>query len=653
MQQQVPEKEWSLILDEFEGCATVFDDVVMGKKYAKEALNMRQVQDGRWKERPGRAYYGSELVTEFLDAEEYIKTDGTRELVAIGVNGKAYKSTDGGAWTEIAGATFTIGAKNIFFKQINNYLFICNGVDRLTRYNGTVLTRYASIGVPTGLAGARGTGLTSGSNNNFYQVSALNEVGETVACAEVSVPTNKIRDVWNVANNEYVDLSWTAVSGAIAYQIYYSDVSGKCALLANVTTNSYRDDNSSVINPYRVAQIQDTTGAPKFSMIASSGSRIWGIAPKEHPYTVFYSGTGAYLGYFGDAFGGGWTYLDFGGSETVSFVEHFRTGKGDSAATVFTKSPKGGGSVWQIPLQAQTFGDEVIIVANPEKIVGSMGANAPGAALLVGDTIMFLSAQGINSLSNKENVSNVLSTTPQSAKIRPSYLGLNFKLSDQFRAYDYQNYIFFTATEGVGENDLIFLYDKALDRWYWKWTFGVRGFLEYTENTSGETKFLLVPTGGNQLVECSEDISGDFGQSFFTSFLTGLISIDRDQSVFARMSEALLSLGRPKGTIQFEVLGNVLKKGFLPIGSRVVAMNTVTANEFWTGDLGEITLMDEEEAPISYAQASETKTVKIKGSVNKIQFYIYSNTAGTEYTVLTIQAKGVIDSVSTPSNWKK
>jgi hypothetical protein len=650
--QQKAVRPWSLILDQFEGTATVLDDAILGKKYAKEALNLTQVQDGRWKTRPGRRSYGSTLTGEsyFLGVGKYTKTDGTRELIAIGsTTGKAYKSTDGGAWTEITGATFTIAAKNIFFKQINNYLFICNGNDRLTRYNGTVLSRYTALSAPTGLAGVRNV-LTAGANHNYYIVTALNDIGETVGSAEIDVTTNKTRDTWIFASNEYLDLSWGAVTGAIKYQIYYSDLSTKEALLGESSTNSYRDDNTDTVNPYVVYPTQDTTGAPKFSMVATSGSRIWGIAPSEFPYRVFYSGTAQYLGYFSDTFGGGYTELDNGGDDVVSFVEHFRTGRGDTAATVFTKSPKGGGSVWQIQLTPNTIGTVTFIVGNPDKIVGSMGANSPGAALLVGDSIMFLGERGINSLTNKANVSNVLSTTPQSRNISPSYLGLNFSKADQFRAYAYQKYILFSATEGAGENDLSFLYDTELDRWYWRWDFGVRGFIEYTENASGTTKLLLVPTSGNQLVECSENISSDFGQPIKTSLLTGLIPISRDQYVFAKVIEALIVLGRPKGTINFEILGLEKKKGFSSISTKTIT-DTLQSNEFWTGSLGEITLKSEETAPTVYSQASVKKRNRIGKVLNAIQFHVYSNSADTEYTLLSIQAQGVIANMRPPSSW--
>ena len=651
--QQVSQRPWQVIIDEFSGTATVLDDSIMGVKFAKEALNLIQVQDGRWKTRWGRAVYGTALAGEanINGAGTFTRTDGTREMIVIGsTTGKAFKSTDGGAWTEITGAVFDTSAKNYFFKQINNYLFICNGTDRLTRYNGTVLSRYTAIPAPTGQAGNRGAGLSAGSFHNYYQITALNDIGETIGSTEIDVSSNKVRDVWNPTNNEYIDLTWNAVSGALKYQVYYSDLSGKEELLAEAPTNSYRDDNSSTVNIYRICPTQDTTGAPKFSMIATSGSRVWGIAPSEFPYRVFASGTGQYLGVFAYSFGGSWIDLDYGSDETVSFIEHYRTGKGDTAATVFTKSPSGKGSVWQVALQPVTVGNDIIIEPNPDKIVGSVGANSPGAALLVGDTIMFLGADGVDLLSNKAQVTNVLSTTNQSHDIRPSYLNLNFQKSSQFTAYKYKNYIFFSATEGGGDNDIIFIKDVDLDRWYWKWDFGVRKFLEYAENGSGKTKFLMVPNTGNQLVECSENISGDFGQPIKTSLLTGLIPIDRDQSVFAKVLEALLVLSRPKGTIFFEVLGLEKKRGFASLATKQITGN-LQSIEFWSGSLGEITLKDENDAPVTYSQASVKKRQRVGKSLNAIQFHIYSNSANTEYTIAAIQAKGVIDPTRPPSSW--
>lgn len=653
LNQQTQERPYRLILDTFKGTATVLDDVIAGMEYAKESTNLLQVQDGRWKNRWGRAYWGTEITgeTEIYGVGIYTKSDGTRELVAVTGSGKAYKSQDGGAWTEITGATFTTTAKNYHFKQVNNYLFISNGVDRWTRYNGSVLSRYTELSAPTGTSGSRGSGLSAGSYNNFYKITALNDIGETQGSAEISVTTNKIRDSWNAASNEYIDLSWTAVPGATKYQIWYSEVTNYENLLTETTTNSYRDDSTFTINEYYSCPDFNTTGAPKFSMIATSGGRIWGIASEEYKWRVFWSGTGQYFGIFSYAYGGGWQDLDAGSDEYVSYIEHSRTGKGDSAATIFTANPRGGGSVWQMQIAPVTVGTDTIMVPAYDKVVGSTGTKASGAALLVGDAIVFLSSYGATTLTNKPNVANVLSTAITSREIQPSYMGLDFSRAAQWRAYQYRNFTLFSAAEGDGENDITFVRDNDLDRWYWKWTFGARGFLEYTDN-NGKTVFIHIPTSGNQLVEISENIVGDFGQAIKTSLLTGLIPIDRDKYVFAKVKEALIELGRPKGTISFEVSGLSPKKGFTSAGDREIS-DTMQVSEFWTGDLGEITLMDEEDAPTTFSQASVRKTLKIRKELYAIQFHISSESLETEYTVLSIQAKGVIKNRKTPSIWKR
>jgi len=653
LNQQTKEKPYQLILDTFKGTATVLDDVIAGKEYAKESTNLLQVQDGRWKNRYGRAYWGTAITgeTQIYGVGNYTKADGTRELLAVTGSGKAYKSQNGSSWTEVTGATFDVSARNYHFKQVNNYLFISNGIDRWTRYNGNVLSRYTAITAPVGTSGARGAGLSAGSYNNFYKITALNDIGETEGSAEISVTTNKLRNAWNLASNEYIDLSWTAVSGATKYQIWYSEVTGAEQLLTETTTNSFRDDASFTINEFYSCPTDNTTGAPKFSMIATSGGRIWGIAPLEYKWRVFWSGAGQFLGIFSYAFGGGYQDLDYGSDEVVSFIEHSRTGKGDTAATIFTANPKGGGSVWQMQITTTTIGETVVVVPAFDKVVGSTGTQAQGAALLVGDAIVFLSSYGVQTLTNKPNVTNVLSTETFSREIKPSYMGLNWATASQWRAYQYQNLTLFTATEGTGENDLTFIRDNDLDRWYWKWAFGARGFLEYTDN-NGKTYFLHIPTSGNQLVEISENIVGDFGQAIKTSLLTGLIPIDKDKYIFAKVQEALLDIGRPKGTISFEVLGISAKKGFETAASRDIS-DTLQVSEFWSGDLGEITLKDEEDAPTTYSQASVKKILRIKKELNSIQFRVSSSSLETEYTVLSIQAKGTIKSRKTPSTWRK
>ncbi len=641
-------QKWQVVIDEFKGLASLLDDVILGNKFAKEALNLYLVQDGRWKTRWGTAYYGQALPdgTKFVACGIYEKTDGTQEKVAIAANGKAYKSVDQGIWTEITGATFNTSATRYHFLQSINQLYICNGVDRLTRYNGSVLLRYTEIAAPTGLAGVRSV-LTAGSYHNYYKVTALNEVGETQGSAEIDVTTNKPRNSWIVTSNEYITLSWNAAAGASRYQIFYSDESGKEMLLAETSTTdvTFKDDGSSVQNTAYACPSVNTTGAPAFKMVAESGSRLWGITDE----TIFWSGVGEYLGIFSDFYGGGYQPILGGSGEKLEWIGHFRSGKGDSVATALTRNKAGIGSIWQIPLEAMTIAETMIIVPNPSRLPGPIGTVAPLGVVEANDSLYIPNSRGIFSLSNKVNVTNILSTGELSGNIRPSFRGLQDL--ENIAGIWYDSKIIFTASEGGNGNDIMFGLDTEQNEWFWKWTIGFKSFLEVTE-ADGTTKLLGIPNNGYQLIEISKNIKGDLGQPFYQSWISGLIPVSKDSTIFANVQEALVELGRPTGTIYFEVLGLEKKRGFSSLASRQIT-DTVSNIDFTNGLFDEYMFEENADTPKTYSQASVKKAKRIGKVLNAIQFRVYSSSVDSDFTLLKVQAKGVIEKLRTPSNFFK
>ena len=592
------EAPWQIAVTKFHGgTSTLLDDARTGAKFAKESINVMQVQDGVWSTRWGTRAYGESVSAEssWLGVTEIVVDADTRKLFAIGATtGKAYTMDDSGSWTEVTGATFNT-TKKPWFLQINNYLYIVNGSDPMTRYDiaaGT-LVRYTSIPAPTGVAATRGGGLSAGSNNNYYKVTALNDVGETAGSAEVVISTNKLRYEWDPSANEYVDLSWTAVSGAVRYQIYYGTETGGELLLAESTTNTYRDDNSATVNPFVPCPDGDTTGAPKFAVLGLSGNRLWGTGDPDNPYRVYWSGVAQYLGYFSAYYGGGWIDLEEGGREMPQWVGHYRTGKGDSSATILCSTPEGTGSVWQIGLYAQTVGDTTFMSAVANKIVGAIGTDSPHSVVQAMDSVIFINKRGVFTLGNKAQVTNVLSTEELSANIRPSFRSLKLSKIRDYTAYWYDAKIFFSATESGDDNDMIFVFDTERRNWTWKWTIGVRQFTEHTDS-DGVTHFLGVPHTGTQLWEFSENVTDDLGQPFYQSVITGLLPVARDTTAFVRVLEAFVSLARPRGTIKFEVIGIEKRKGFTTVASREITTSTA-GGRLWTGSLGEILLKDDEE----------------------------------------------------------
>lgn len=635
---------WKVTIDTFKGLASLLDDIILGSKFAKEALNLILVQDGRWKTRWGTAVYGQALPggATIISCGIYEKSDGTQEKIAIGSDGKAYKSIDQGAWTEVTGATFTTTATKYNFCQSGNQLYISNGVDRLTRYTGSVLLRYTQLAAPTGLTGNRSV-LTAGSYHNYYRVTALNAVGETVASSEIDVTTNKARNAWITTSNERIDLTWNVVSGATRYQIYFSDESNKELLLVgtSTTTNAFNDDGTANQNPYANYPQGDTTGAPAFKMVADSGSRLWGITDE----LVYWSGVGTELGIFSEYYGGGYQPLIDGTGEKLEWIGHFRNGRGDSVATVLTRTKAGIGAIWQIPLTPI----DGIMVPSQTKLPGPIGTVAALGVVEANDSLYIPNARGIFSLNNKANVTNILSTGELSGNIRPSFRGLQG--IDGIAGIWYDSKIFFTASEGGNGNDIMFGLDTEQNEWFWKWTIGFKSFLEITE-ANGTTKLLGIPNDGTQMIEISKNIKGDLGQPFYQSWISGLIPISEDSTVFANVQEALVELGRPTGTIYFEVLGIEKKRGFSAVANRKIT-DTVSNIDFTNGLFGEYMWGEDDDVPTSFSQASVPKAKRVGKKLRAIQFHVYSSTANTDFTILKVQAKGIIEKLKTPSNFFK
>lgn len=632
------------------GYNSLIDEARLSSKFATAALNLIQVQDGLWQTRWGRDYYGEAISGEssILGATEYIKEDGTREIVAVGgTTGKIFKSTDGGSWTQIGTQTLTTGHQ-VYFLQIKHHLYIANGVDDLLRYDGSTIQEYTQLSAPTNVAVTRGSGLTSGSYNAYYQITAVNDVGETTASAEVPITVDKERDSWNVSANEYLDISWDAVTGANRYNVYYSDESGYEVFLATTTTNSYRDDGTAQPNDLLEVPDDNTTAAPKFKTMELSGNRIWATGNPDQPYRVYFSGVGQYLGAFSPWYGGGWVDLEKGGRDTPVSVVHYRTGKGDPIATILCSSPEGLGSIWQISLSAVTVNDVSFSVPLTYKIVGSIGSNAPLSVVKARDDIIFANKRGVFALRNKEQMFQVLATDEISQGIRPDYRSLNQAKLNDIAAYYYDGKVFFSAAEG-DSNDMIFILDLERQNWNWKWTFGVRQFFEYTDN-DGRTHFFYVPTTGNKLVEISDKYLGDFGQPFYQMYLSPLLGVSKDKTDVFKLKEALVELGRPRGSITFEVLGIASDGAVTTLGTRTIS-DTVSNSGFSYDLFSDFLLSDSEGTPEVYTQASVKKVIRIRKKIYNLQFKVSANAADTQFTLLGLQAKGTVLPKRAPFNW--
>lgn len=639
------------------GTISLLDQTRIPLNGAFQSTNLYQMEDGLWTVRPGTSLYGQPipglLSTGTIDgAAEYLRSDGTTELIAV-ANGVVQKSQNGGAWSTISGATFTAGQK-CFFLQVKLRLYITNGIDVLAYYDGTMMNMYSVISAPGIPTLTLGSGLSSGTYNQYYQIVAVNNVGQTQGSIEATITINKPRDQWinatGSAPTQYISLTWGAVSGALRYDIYTSDASNYEQNIASVNNTSFIDDGSAPLNPYVVVPLDNTTAAPKFKQMELSGNRIWATQDTNNKYRVYWGGTGNFEGYFSPFYGGGYIDLEQGGRNTPVSVVHYRNGSGSTLITVLCTDPEGTGTTWQITLGTQTTGTVTYIVPSADKIVGSIGSVAPYAVIKSRDAIIFPNAKGFYRLGNVPQLLNILSSDELSANVRPSVQNLNLSQLPFACGYYYLAKLYFSLPSSTLGNDQTWIYDTERGNWQISWTMGFSQFLEYTD-TNKISYFLGIPTTGNQFVSISPNISGDKGQAFNTSYISGLYSVDQDdRRKFGKIRYAYLELANPKGTINFEVLGTQKKSGFSSIGTKSITDTTSQTGFSWE-KFSTMRFSKSSGKAVSYSSATVKKRIRINKLINNIQFHVYSNDINAQYTILSLQAIGYIVPTRDPSSW--
>lgn len=657
MRQVKTPTDWSLNIKKFSGgSVTLLDEARVNPTQAVETTNLMQVQDGLWETRWGTEYYGNALPdqNDILGISEYQKENGDREIIAVGgTNGRIYKSSNANAWTQIGSTTFNTSAP-LSFVQLNSFLYIANGVDNLSRYDGNNIIAYTALSAPVANTITRGSALSAGSFNYFYVITALNEVGETISSNELTIDVNIDRNIWGGVANRTITIAWSAVSGAKSYQVYIGTETGKHELLTSTVGLTYVDDGSLLQNPYVFPPEGNTTTAPKFSEMSIINNRIWGTKDPDNKYRVYWSGTGLFPGAFASSYGGGWVDLEKGGKEFPVYVGNYRTGKGDTSTTVLCNNPEGVGSVWQISLETIVINDETSFQAPfAIKIIGSIGSTSPKAVVVANDNLMFANKRAIYSLGTKQQVFNVLSTDEVSANIRPSYQTITQSKLDEMVGYWYDAKIFYSvAINNSSKNNIIFIFDTERRNWTWSWDIGVKQFLEFTE-TGGVSHFLALKPNCNRIIRFNKNLSTDLGQAFPTSYLSGLISIDTNEKAFAMLREAMVSLGRPRGKIRFEIIGIRKKKGLTTIASKLIENLADVSNvNFVDETFSDIVFSENSNLAVSFRQSTIKKVIRIRKLINAIQFKVSSSEIGTQYTLLAIQAFGRLMPTSTPSEWK-
>jgi hypothetical protein len=626
----------------------------------EEADNIYLYEDGMPGPRPGVDWYGVASPNgQAIQGFDYFDFSGVIHLVMV-AGGTVYRSTDNAAtWTACTGHTLDTTAK-VFTNQYNSFLYLSNGINNITRYDGsTTLLQYATLAAPAAPTTAK-TGLgTAGSYNYYYKVSAVNQIGFSAASpvnGGTAISSNLARNNWDATTNFATLTTPVAATGQTRWDIYLSDDNlnfyyvASAAATAGATT-AWVDDGSAFVIPSTLAPTASTAQGPMVEELSNVGSRMYGVRDTANKYRIWFTSGGNPYGSFSTAYDGG--YLDWspGGKFIPVKVEDYRDGKGTPYATVWCKSGDGQGCIVQMSLETLTIANISVTIPSAYKLPGSRGTPSPGSVVNVLNDYYFYNSQAFYNLGSRAQFLNLLSTDESSANIRPTIKQITTAGESNIASVYYDAKILFSVPYGSTTNTHTIVYDTEQKAWLpTAFTIGFDKFLKYTE-TTGSQKLLCHKPGDNRLSYISKELGGDYGEAFTTSLYTGLYPITKNRFEFQWTEEAEIEVSNPQGEINFELLGTERGRGFRSAKSATVETTLITQG--WSSFAWSTTeWSDTSVVPDTFSESSVKRYFNVQKELNAIQWHISTSSLNARYVLRTLQTHGTNTESGKPRSWK-
>lgn len=645
----------TLTQDKFDRAViTVVDASKLPKNAAAVMDNLWLSEDGAPKVRPGVAWFGTAPSADPIDgAAWYVDSSDAIHLIVV-AGGVIYRSlNDGTTWATCSGATLTAG-KKVHFEQAASYLYIFNGWDNIARYDGsTTIATYTALSTPVGNTPTK-TGLGGTTVFTYrYRVAAVNDIGYTLASTATTIGVDRERASFDSTN--FVTFTWTAVPGAVRYDIYIGQIAGEESYVASVEGNgtvTYQDRFNAVEQAAIGVPESNTTQGPRVGDMALVGTRLVATNDRDYPYRIWISGAGRYIGYFSSAYDA--TYVDWqkgGRIKPIKSVD-YRDGKGTPLITTWCKSKDGLGAVLQGTIETLTVGDISFPVPSFYKLPGSRGTDAPDSVVNVLNDYMYYNSQAFFNLGSRAQFLNLLSTDEASANIRPTVKQIRQSAAHKICAHYQDAQVYFSVPYDSDDNNATIIYDTERKGWIPRaFNIGFERFLSYT-STDTERHLLAWKPGDTRLSEISETIRGDYGQPFQTDFQTGMQHVNpRDRFEFMYAEEAEIEFSTVQGSIGIELSGLTREDGYRPIVTRNIVPDT-TKYSWTTHAWGDHVWTDTSNTAVAYSEPSTKRFFSVGEDINLYQYRLQTNSLQANYLLRTLQVKGTDTQAGKPQEWE-
>lgn len=516
------------------GLNTTVSSTQIKPEELSEATDIQLVEDGKIQcPRDGQAYFGASSGSRVRGIYPYYKSDGTKELLRTsGTNLQKYSS---GSWSNISGYTYTSDL-NTNGALAYDRLYLVNGTDPLTYYNGTTITSFTAISAPT-ISSVTRTG-TTGSYTFSYKLTAVTAVGETQASAAVSQTLNQ----GTLDASNYMTIAWSAVTNAIGYNIY-GRKDGNWTFIAYVegnATTSYADKGTVTPSTVFTPPEGNTTAGPTGQYIEVYKDSLFILGDPSNPSRLYYSAGGDLINDFTVSNGGGFIDISKNDGQAGTGLKPFK-----NSLLVFKED-----STYQFSFT--TEGLPQVVQVSP-----SIGCIAPRSIVAVENDIFFASRRGVFTIGNEAGFAfDVLRTNELSARVRsifktidPAYIS---KISAIYTSDANKNLVIFSYTpSGSTANSKALVYDRERLAWY-NWTNISANCWTTYRGTDGITHYLYGCDSSGYVKEILTG-SDDFG-----SAITGTFSIRaedfKELNRYKKLKDVDIVLRRPNGSIALSIV---------------------------------------------------------------------------------------------------
>jgi hypothetical protein len=601
------------------GLNTFQDESVIKDGELSKARNIILSVDGI-EPRPGTEDYGTSSGSKVVGLFGMYLSGGTRQFLryATGINNKLQKYVSGTP-TDVGSATFDASAR-MTFVQARDTVYGFNGVDALWKYDGTTITQYSALTTPTGLT-VTPTG-TTGTTSYSYRVSAVNAIGETLACVSVATTTGNA----TLSATNYNAITWSAVSGATGYNIWgrYATGLGETymgTVYGLLVYNDKGQDDPSL--SYLPPEANNTTGV-KGTMAEFAISRIFTAGDPAYPSRLSFGGTGTNIGNFsGSSVGGGSVDVFANDGSVIRAIKPFQ----------------GGVMIWKDnAIYKFSFTDAGL--QKLEEITRSFGGISYRSVLHVENDIIFAAKKdgrlAYYSLGNQENyASTVLRTNELSIKIASKLREVNTAYLQHACAFYFNNiYGCAIPTTSSTVNDRIWCLDTRFGAFvYWD---GITPncFATYVD-TDGSEYLYFGDENSGKVKKMFVDTRSDSGTAISVEWATKAFT----QKAFHKYKEYY------DPTFQFKnvVTSGALSGDIILDGTIVIA--TFTINQQSTGGagvgaqlIGNVLVGDAPNSTnLDLASSSDVLVeVKTTKQARSVKYAFRSNSATARYKFLSL-----------------